>query len=141
MPPSTTSSHTMSAELRPVWGRASIEFSIFTATAGRWATDVVATPVSGQTTGGGAGVGVGVGAALVAGAATFFGGDEEQAPMTSTAIVRSTPTSRRGVTTRRRARALPVRARPVRARWVRARWVPRAEALRVVARRAGARRP
>src|SRR6476469_10356671 len=107
MPPSTTSSHTMSAELRPVCGRASIEFSILTATAGRWATDVVTTPVSGQTTGGGgggSGVGVGVGVALVVGAATFFGADEEQAPTTSTAIVSSTPTSRRGVTRRRRAR-------------------------------------
>src|SRR6476659_5270239 len=113
MPPSTTSSHTRSAELRPVCGRASIEFSILTATAGRWATDVVPTPVSGQTTGGGgvgAGVGVAVGEALVVGAATFLGGDDEQAPTTSTAIVSSTPASRRGVSRRCRAFARGVRA-------------------------------
>src|ERR1700712_3443231 len=56
MPPSTTSSQTMSAEFRPVCGRASIEFSIFTARAGRLTSAVVCTPVSGQKTGGGGGV-------------------------------------------------------------------------------------
>src|SRR3712207_4624951 len=48
MPPSTTCSHTMSAALRPVCGRASTEFSIFTASAGRSAIASAGTPVSGQ---------------------------------------------------------------------------------------------
>jgi hypothetical protein len=38
----------MSAALRPVWGRASIEFSILTASAGRAATGPLSIPVSGQ---------------------------------------------------------------------------------------------
>src|SRR4051794_26516032 len=48
MPPSTTSSHTRSAASSPVCGRASTEFSIFTASAGRSATASAGTPVSGQ---------------------------------------------------------------------------------------------
>ncbi len=44
-------SHTMSASLRPVCGRARWEFSILTATAGRSGSASVFTPVSGQTTG------------------------------------------------------------------------------------------
>src|ERR671933_2553545 len=48
MPPSTTSSHTRSAAPSPVCGRASTEFSIFTASAGRSATASAGTPVSGQ---------------------------------------------------------------------------------------------
>jgi hypothetical protein len=51
MPPSTTSSQTMSASTRPRRGRASRAFSTFTETAGRCATRSVSTPVSGQTTG------------------------------------------------------------------------------------------
>src|SRR5690348_2048697 len=64
MPPSTTSSQTMSAALIPVCGRASIEFSILTASAGRFTSAVVGTPVRGQTIGGGGGVVV-VGGAVV----------------------------------------------------------------------------
>src|SRR4051794_6863269 len=48
MPPSTTSSQTMSACSRPVWGRASPEFSIFTASAERATTSPAVPPVSGQ---------------------------------------------------------------------------------------------
>src|SRR3712207_9555421 len=48
MPPSTTCSHTTSAAASPVCGRASTEFSIFTASAGRSATASTGTPVSGQ---------------------------------------------------------------------------------------------
>src|SRR5438067_11767732 len=82
MPPSTTSSQTMSAEFRPVCGRASIEFSIFTASAGRLTSAVVCTPVSGQKTGAGGGVVV-VAAALedvvvVAAAFGFFSVEEFQ---------------------------------------------------------------
>src|SRR3712207_3557312 len=48
MPPSTTCSHTTSAAPSPVCGRASTEFSIFTASAGRSTTASTGTPVSGQ---------------------------------------------------------------------------------------------
>src|SRR3954454_15436603 len=54
MPPSTTSSHTTSAAPSPVCGRASIEFSILTASAGRSTGPCAGTPVRGQSTGGGA---------------------------------------------------------------------------------------
>src|SRR4051812_7809850 len=71
IPPSTTCSQTMSAALSPVWGRASTEFSIFTARAGRLTASDTSTPVSGQTIGSGSGVGVGlvvVGVVVVVGA-------------------------------------------------------------------------
>src|SRR3954454_20829639 len=59
MPPSTTSSQTRSAEGSPVCGRASREFSIFTASAGCGGTAPLSTPVSGHSTGGGGGGGGG----------------------------------------------------------------------------------
>src|SRR3954470_22549291 len=59
MPPSTTSSQTRSAELSPVCGRASREFSIFTASAGCGGTAPLSRPVSGHSTGGGGGGGGG----------------------------------------------------------------------------------
>src|SRR3954468_12712245 len=65
MPPSTTSSHTTSAAPSPVCGRASIEFSILTASAGRSTGPCAGTPVRGQSTGGGGGGGVVVGAAAL----------------------------------------------------------------------------
>src|SRR3954454_10561139 len=82
MPPSTTSSHTTSAAPSPVCGRASIEFSILTASAGRSTGPSAGRPVSGQRTGGGGGGGGGgaagvggvvVGAAVLDGAGAAAG--------------------------------------------------------------------
>src|SRR3954452_25519842 len=67
MPPSTISSQTRSAAFSPVCGRASIEFSILTASAGRSTGPSAGRPVSGQRAGGGGG-GVVVGAAGLDGA-------------------------------------------------------------------------
>src|SRR3954468_6301820 len=61
MPPSTTSSHTTSAALTPVCGRASIEFSILAASAGWAGTAPLSSPVSGHSTGAGGGGGGGGG--------------------------------------------------------------------------------
>src|SRR3954452_7471120 len=58
MPPSTTSSQTRSAAFSPVCGRASIEFSILTASAGRSTGPSAGRPVRGQRAGGGGGGGV-----------------------------------------------------------------------------------
>ena len=61
--PSTRSSYTTSAWLRPIWGReAGSTLSILTASAGRAATagSVTGSPVSGYTGGGGGGAVVGV---------------------------------------------------------------------------------
>src|SRR3954454_24117233 len=79
MPPSTSSSTTMSASFSPIWGRAALELSILTIRATRLsrAASEVSTPVSGNTGGAVVVVVEGmVGATLVVGstvvAAVFF---------------------------------------------------------------------
>src|SRR3954451_17745067 len=74
MPPSTTSSQTRSAEWSPVCGRASREFSIFTASAGCGGTAPLSRPVSGHSTGGGGGGGGGGGTEVVVTAGVSPGG-------------------------------------------------------------------
>src|SRR5688572_9039375 len=104
MPPSTTASQTTSAALRPVCGRASTEFSILTASAGRWTSVAVSTPVSGHSTGSGTGggtgggVGSGVDGGVLEGVvATASGTDEAQpAAATSTAATSSAAPRRPG---------------------------------------------
>src|SRR3954468_19056027 len=96
MPPSTTSSQTTSASPSPVWGRASTEFSILTASAGRSAVaaSVAATPVSGQVTGGGGG---GERADVVVGAVSATGtGSAADAQPEDVATARSSTTTVRG---------------------------------------------
>src|SRR3954451_22769847 len=74
MPPSTTSSQTRSAEGSPVCGRASSEFSIFTASAGCGGTAPLSTPVSGHSTGGGGGGGGGATEGVVTAGGSAGGG-------------------------------------------------------------------
>src|SRR5690348_17262774 len=69
----------MSAALSPVCGRASIEFSIFTASAGRLTSAVVCTPVSGQGVVGGGGGVVGAVVVFVAEATGLTSANELQA--------------------------------------------------------------
>ena len=117
IPPSTTCSQTTSAALRPVCGRASTEFSIFTASAGRWTSVVVTPPVSGHTIGSGSGVGVGVVVRAVVVRAlvvvvAFASGSSAAHPAdaSSSPPTRSTTPSRRcdiGTWVPRRSTALP----------------------------------
>src|SRR3954452_7914991 len=96
MPPSTISSQTRSAAFSPVCGRASIEFSILTASAGRSTGPSAGRPVSGQRTGGGGGVVVG--AAVLDGAGGAGGGVPAWHAVraaTSTAAVNTGPGQRR----------------------------------------------
>src|SRR6476646_4790483 len=107
MPPSTTSSHTMSAEFSPVCGRASREFSILTASAGRSTGAAMRTPVSGHRGGGGGGGGgaadvVGAGVLLIA--AGVFWWWLQPAVASTAAAISATPSRRR----RLRTWSLPV---------------------------------
>src|SRR4051794_4719649 len=100
MPPSTTSSQTRSAAFSPVCGRASTEFSIFTARAGRSTSPsfLLATPVSGHSTGGG-----GAGVAEELGALGALAAGAGRAPE---------PHAVDAVRVRPRSRAAPTRRRP-----------------------------
>src|SRR3569833_1015775 len=89
MPPSTTSSQTVSAALRPDCGRASTEFSIFTASAGCGGTVPLSNPVSGHRTGGGGGGGA---ADDVGGVLTAAGAPSSL--LQDTRLVSATPTRR-----------------------------------------------
>src|SRR5215218_1112561 len=99
MPPSTTSSHTRSAAFSPDCGRASTEFSIFTASAGRSrsASSSPATPVSGQGTRCG-GEGTGAAEVVVGALATRAGAPNDAQPA---AVVTTSPKPRVARTQRR----------------------------------------
>src|SRR3954451_16624634 len=73
MPPYTTSSQTRSAELSWLCGRASREFSIFTASAGCGGTAPLSRPVSGHSTGGGGGGGGATDVVVTAGVSAAAG--------------------------------------------------------------------
>ena len=101
MPPSTTCSHTTSAAPTPVCGRASTEFSIFTASAGWAGTVPLSRPVSGQYTGGGGGGVDDAGGVTVAATAASELPAQEAVPVSATPASSAAPI-------RRRARSRPV---------------------------------